>query len=143
MLTISRSAVLGLFAANYLSKRPGRMVCAQEIADAGGISRNAIIGVLQTLRREGILRATRGDGFTLARGGDEISLFDILAAVDGPMILRDACLMGRGSCEFGATCPVSTLCRKTRDVLGRGLTETTVDRMPADAEGIPVCLKGR
>ena len=142
MLRISQSGMLAVFALNYLSKRPDRMVPAHEIADWGGLSRNTLVRILQGLRRQGIVRATRGDGFELARPADRITLMDVVTATDGSTVLEEVCLMGRGRCELGPSCAIATFCDSTRSAVRHNLEQITLDKLPADSEGRPICLQG-
>lgn len=70
-------------------------VKAEQLADAQDIPLNFLRDILSELRRDHLVRSTRGPegGFALARPAAEISLADIFRAVDGPLAeVRDQSL---------------------------------------------------
>jgi Rrf2 family protein len=62
-------------------------VKAEALADAQGIPLNFLENILVDLRRAGIVDSKRGaaGGYLLARAADEISIADIIRAVEGPL----------------------------------------------------------
>ncbi len=65
----------------------GDMVTAEHIAQAQGIPANFLENILRDLRRGGIVESRRGQqgGYLLARPADEISIADVIRAVEGPL----------------------------------------------------------
>src|SRR5947207_14969105 len=63
------------------------MVTADQLAQAQGIPANFLENILRDLRRGGIVESRRGQsgGYLLARPADEISLADVIRAVEGPL----------------------------------------------------------
>jgi Rrf2 family protein len=62
-------------------------VKADQIADAQSIPLNFLENILSELRRAGIVESRRGaaGGYLLARPAEEISLADVIRAVEGPL----------------------------------------------------------
>jgi Rrf2 family protein len=62
-------------------------VKAEQIADAQGIPLNFLENILAELRRAGIVQSRRGaaGGYLLALPPEEVSLADIIRAVEGPL----------------------------------------------------------
>src|SRR5207248_5722197 len=62
-------------------------VKAERIASAQGIPLNFLENILGELRHAGVVRSHRGaeGGFRLARGANEISVADVIRAVEGPL----------------------------------------------------------
>jgi bifunctional enzyme CysN/CysC len=67
--------------------RDGSPVPAQRIANIQGIPLNFLENILSELRTAGIVRSHRGvvTGYELARSADEITIADIVRAVEGPL----------------------------------------------------------
>jgi Rrf2 family protein len=66
---------------------PGRPVTSERLATAQHIPPKFLESILLQLRRSGIVNAQRGPdgGYWLARRADEISLADVIRAIDGPL----------------------------------------------------------
>ena len=65
----------------------GKLMKADLIAEAQGIPRHFLDNILNDLRRAGIVATQRGaeGGSRLARPADEITLADIMRAMEGPL----------------------------------------------------------
>jgi Rrf2 family protein len=65
----------------------GDPVKAEDIAEAQSIPLNFLENILAELRRAGIVESRRGaaGGYLLARPPEEISLADVIRAVEGPL----------------------------------------------------------
>jgi Rrf2 family protein len=62
-------------------------VPSKKLAESGGMPDRFLLQILRNLVAHGLLRSTRGviGGYALARSPDEISLLDIIEAVEGPV----------------------------------------------------------
>src|SRR5689334_18104703 len=63
------------------------MVTAEQLAQAQSIPLNFLENILRDLRRAGLVESRRGQagGYLLARPADEISIADVIRAVEGPL----------------------------------------------------------
>ncbi|HEX5586604.1 MAG TPA: Rrf2 family transcriptional regulator [Acidimicrobiia bacterium] len=70
-----------------LGASDGRLMKADLIAEAQGIPRHFLDNILNDLRRAGIVATQRGaeGGSRLARPADEITLADVMRAMEGPL----------------------------------------------------------
>jgi len=88
-MKISRSTGYALVAVGYIAQyyKEGA-VLAQRVAKDYNIPLEYLLKILQQLVRANLLRSKRGPrgGFFLAKPAENISLLDIIEAVDGPMI---------------------------------------------------------
>lgn len=108
MLRLSREADYGLIALMYMAARPeGRLAYRREIAEAHGIPTEFLAKVLQKLARVGLIRSYRGTqgGYALARTPAEITLADVVEAVEGPVALVE-CQCESYDCEQERSCNV-------------------------------------
>jgi Rrf2 family protein len=85
---ISAKADYAVRAAVELAAAPGeKPVKAERIATAQAIPLNFLENILGELRHAGVVRSQRGadGGFRLAKAADEITVADIIRAVEGPL----------------------------------------------------------
>lgn len=87
-MRISAKADYAVRAAVELASAPGeKPVKAERIATAQEIPLNFLENILSELRHAGIVRSHRGadGGFRLARPPEEVTVADIIRAVEGPL----------------------------------------------------------
>jgi Rrf2 family protein len=87
-MKLSRTVTYALQATLQLAQsEPGEPVPCSRLASEGAMPERFLLQILRSLVTHGILQSTRGveGGYTLDRSPDEISLLDIIEAVDGPM----------------------------------------------------------
>jgi len=87
-MRLSARADYALRAAIELADSGDGHVTAEQLAKAQKIPAKFLEAILTQLRRAGLVRSQRGPdgGFWLARPASEISLADIIRAIDGPLL---------------------------------------------------------
>jgi Rrf2 family protein len=87
-MRLSARADYALRAAIELADSGEGHVTADQLAKAQKIPAKFLEAILTQLRRAGLVRSQRGPdgGFWLARPAEEISLADIIRAIDGPLL---------------------------------------------------------
>ncbi|MCW2948734.1 MAG: transcriptional regulator, BadM/Rrf2 family [Actinoallomurus sp.] len=87
-MRLSARVDYALRAAAELAVGGERPVTAVQLAQAQRIPPKFLENILSQLRRSGLVRSQRGPegGYWLARPPDEISLADIIRAIDGPLV---------------------------------------------------------
>jgi len=104
----TQTSEYALRAVAWLAGHPGKVYPTGEIAEGTQVPTSYLSKVLQTLARAGIVRSQRGlgGGFSLARLASELTVLDVIEAVDPlPRIER---------CPLGAPCHEDGLCRLHR-----------------------------
>lgn len=86
-MRVSAKADYAARAAAELSRATDSPIKADRIAEAQGIPAKFLETILLELKHAGIVRSQRGPegGYTLARPAEDISLADVIRAVDGPL----------------------------------------------------------
>jgi Rrf2 family protein len=67
----------------------------------------------------GLLHTSRGarGGVSLARPAQEISLLEVVEAIDGPILLND-CVLDKNACSFSEDCPMRPVwCEAQKDLI--------------------------
>lgn len=88
MISVSdRSRVAVLALAELAARTGGGPVPVLEVAERRGIPPHQVEQVFSALRRAGLLQSQRGvkGGYTLRRNASEMTLLDVIEAVDGPI----------------------------------------------------------
>ncbi|MDB5371225.1 MAG: system Fe-S cluster assembly regulator [Roseomonas sp.] len=102
----------------------GGVQTAPCLALASGIAEPTVAKVLKALAQSGLVEGLRGarGGYRLARPLVDLTLSDVILAVDGPIALT-ACVDGAsGSCDTEATCPVRGRWDPVNDAVRRALS---------------------
>lgn len=86
-MRISAKADYALRAASELAAAGGGPVKGDALARAQGIPPKFLENILSDLRQSGLIRSQRGSegGYWLARPAEEITVADVMRAVDGPL----------------------------------------------------------
>ena len=84
-------------------------ISARQLAERGKFSYELGCKILQKLHKAGLVESCMGSrgGFALARKPSEISLMQIINALQGKIRLN-RCLAGGDGCEFQKNCRIST-----------------------------------
>ena len=131
MLRLSKKADYALIAMKHLAVRgdrgPQGSSSAREIAEQYNVPIELMAKVLQRLVRRGLLvshQGTRG-GYQLARAPVQISVADVIQAIEGPVTVT-ACTTDDGQCEQFSKCNVRDPLFKVRDRILAALGECTI-----------------
>src|SRR3954470_2420799 len=135
MLRLSKKADYALIAMKHLALRGDRgSSSAREIAGLYDIPIELMAKVLQRLVRRGLLASQQGTrgGYQLARMPAQISVADVIQAIDGPVTVT-ACSTDEGSsCEQFAKCNVRDPLWRVRERILSALGECTIAELAAD-----------
>src|SRR5262245_21467205 len=139
MLRLSKKADYALMAMKHLALRGYQgSSSAREIAAMYDIPIELMAKVLQRLVRRGLLashQGTRG-GYELARRPTQISVADVIQAIDGPVTVT-ACSSDENQCEQFAQCNVRDPLWKVTERILTALGECTIAELAADPTPVP------
>lgn len=102
-MEISRQADYAIRAILDLARIPeGELTQTREIAHRQEIPEKYLPTIVRTLARAGLLRTLRGShgGISLSRPPAEITLREVVEAIDGPILLN-RCQIRPGECSVG------------------------------------------
>jgi Rrf2 family transcriptional regulator, iron-sulfur cluster assembly transcription factor len=104
----------------------GNMLLDQLVAGTD-LPRDFMAKIFQKLVRGGILVSAkgRGGGFALARPGHQITLMQVVEAMEGPQLL-ECCVVGMDRCDDSMPCPQHDLYKPIRQRLKDYLNTTSV-----------------
>ena len=104
--------------------RSSEKMTAKTIANNAGITQRFALRILHKLTRCGILQAYRGvlGGYKIAKPLDELTVYDVLHAIEGPIILN-RCLLETTICTRvqDKNCPYHRVFKKLSDLVCKEL----------------------
>ncbi len=133
----SRSAQYVFLALAELASQPqGTRMHTEDMAAATGVPSSFLSKLMPPLVRAGLIRSTRGrmGGVELARSPQEISMADLIRAVDGERFFHQ-CPFNLRPCLGNASCPLYPIWDPLRDKLNAMLETTTLDELAHRTRG--------
>lgn len=142
MLRLTKKADYGLMALKYLAEQAilsapsSAAQSAKDIAEAYHIPPQLLAKILQTLTKAGILVSQAGTngGYALARSAYDISAFEVIRAIDGPLFIT-SCITIHGTCDLHGHCTIKEPLRKVNDSIKDLLSGIRVSDLVEDAAG--------
>ncbi len=109
---------------------PDARVTAQEISNRRIIPRAFVRRIVTHLGKANLITTTRGSGggLALARPSNEISLLNVVEAMEGPLALNP-CTLDPAVCPLLRTCPVHDEWMHARELLVNELSQATFDQL--------------
>jgi Rrf2 family iron-sulfur cluster assembly transcriptional regulator len=119
MLRISRRADYAVRTMIALAQAPQEtFIATSNVGDEMDIPHPFLVKVIGDLKQADLIETAvgRNGGICLAQDAEDISLYDIIEAVDGPIILN-ACLTRPGECSRDTYCPVHPVWHRVQRML--------------------------
>lgn len=108
-------------ALKYLAEHPETpALSAKDVSDAYGIPAQLLAKILQRLTKVGLLRSHAGmnGGYALSRDARQISAFEVIHAIDGPLFIT-SCFKGVKACDLTPSCTIKEpLARVNETIIG-------------------------
>lgn len=106
-MQITRETDYAIRCVYYLAGGKGEVTMVEEIARKMDTPKSFLAKILQKLARANIVKSYRGvkGGFRLARRPKEISLLDVIEAIQGPVAMN-ICALDDKLCRFSSSCAI-------------------------------------
>ena len=127
-MQITRAGEYGVLGLLNLSRRAhGARVMIEEVSREENIPRNFLAKIFQSLARAGLVRSLRGSGggFLLARQPSEITVLEIIEAIEGKIALQ-RCLKEVPTCDHMGGCALCGIFEQAQDRVKEVFTQTTL-----------------
>jgi len=149
MLRLTKKADYGLMALKYLAEQAEEAshsvgsvalgspaASAKAIAEAYHIPPQLLAKILQTLAKAGLLVSHAGThgGYALARSAKNISAFEVIRAIDGPLFIT-SCITIHGTCDLAGHCTIKEPLRKVNDSIKDLLSNIHISDLVEMGEG--------
>ena len=129
-MQITRQADYALRTIVYLSRlEPDDKAPTSLIAEKQQIPSSFLAKIISQLSVAGLIHTSRGahGGVSLAKTPEEISVLEVIEAIDGPVMLNE-CTTNPGICPFTGDCPMRLIWCDTRQDLLAKLNSITFEQ---------------
>ena len=131
MIQLTKRTEYGLIALTHLAAREGTVTSAREICERYPVPPRLLAEVLKALSRSNLVDSRRGaqGGYLLARSADEITVGDVVGALEGPPALTSCESLAEpasGPCGVEAVCPIRNPITNLREGIWDLLQRTTL-----------------
>lgn len=131
MFRLNRLTDYAVVVMSQMSLRGETLRSAQQIADDTAVPLPTVSKLLNLLGRAGLVISQRGaaGGYTLSRGPEQISVAEIIQALEGPIALT-ACVDGASeSCDVESFCPMRGNWNKVNNAIQDALSSVSLAEM--------------
>lgn len=151
MLSLTRKADYAVMAMAELARRyPGRL-SARGLAQALRVPLPVLTGVLHQLRQAELIGSMMGGrgGYALARDAGEISLADMVEAIEGPIRLALCCGDGEAAdhgeathCGLESDCRIKAPVQRVHQSLRMFLQQIRLRHLAFEHQPLPILMPG-
>ena len=130
MLRVTKLTDYATLVLTVLAARPGDVLSAPELAAQAGLESPTVAKLLKPLAQAGLVEGFRGanGGYKLARDAADISLVEIVEAMEGPLGMTE-CSVHAGQCGIEDSCGVRANWRRINDVVAEALGNVSLAQM--------------
>lgn len=133
MLRVTRLTDYATVVLTVLAAQPDAVLSAADLAERAGLEAPTVSKVLKPLAQAGLVEGFRGahGGYRLSRPAPDISLIEIVEAMEGPLAMTE-CSLDDSQCGISHQCGVRTNWRRVNDVVADALRAVTLADMTRD-----------
>jgi Rrf2 family protein len=121
-MQITRQADYAVRAVLYLARmEPTQRAATSQVAQEQHIPPSFLAKIISQLSIAGLLHTSRGarGGVTLAREPKDVTLLEVIEAIDGPIMLNE-CVSENSVCTFDDECPLRPVwCEAQEELVNR------------------------
>ncbi len=140
MLSLTRKADYALVAMAALARSAPERMSARRLADIVHVPLPVLTNILHQLLHHGLIESTRGaqGGYRLAKGPDRITLFEMIEAVEGPVMLTRCCSDDEpvedqsGKCDLEFDCRIKEPLRRVHESLRHFLAGVALSQIASE-----------
>lgn len=126
-MRVTRDSRYAIDALSVLAQHPpGELVDSGTLAAEAGLPSAYLSKILPRLVRGGVVGSVRGRGYRLERPADEVSLGQILRAIEGDDVLWDTCIFWREGCDLEHPCPLHFRWRELKPLISDAMDSVTL-----------------
>jgi len=141
MIRITKQTDYGIVLLTHMAASPERQFNAPDLATEAHLPLPMVSKILKLLARDGLLASHRGvkGGYSLARLAEEISMAEIVTALEGPIAITE-CVGTEGDCSHESRCPVRGNWQRINEAVRSALEGITLAELAVTKEAKLVTL---
>lgn len=138
MLRVSKLTDYATVLMAALAELPDQLASASDLAERARLELPTVSKLLKLLAGAGLIESRRGvnGGYRLARAASEISVLDIVTAIEGPIGMTE-CSVHQGQCHHETRCRIQHNWRRISAAIGDALRGVTLDELRAPEAARP------
>ena len=128
---MTKTADYGIVLMTRIAGGEDRIFSALELSNETQLPHPTASKILKILARSGLLESHRGakGGYTLGRSPEEISVVEIITALDGPIGITECIDDTPGECGHEAVCPLKGNWQRINEAIRQALAGITLAEM--------------
>lgn len=134
MLKLSKLTDYAVVVLVDIARREGGLVTAPQMGTRTGLPHPTVAKILKLLAKGGILTAQRGasGGYSLARSARDVSVADIVTAIDGPIHLTECAEEASHECQMSQGCAMQGRWNRVNQAIRSALQNVSLFEMAMD-----------
>ena len=130
MIKLSKMTDYAIVCLGTLARRPGYSMSATELSKKTGLTLYTVQKLLKLLvSKSDFIKANRGalGGYTLNRNSSDISVVEIIEALDGPITLTSCVDNSESFCETSDICFLGGKWNKINEIIRQSLNDISLE----------------
>jgi FeS assembly SUF system regulator len=142
MLQINKLTDYATIILSFLAVTPEKMVSASQIAEETHVASPTVSKLLKILAEYGLVKSFRGTdgGYQLARSAKEMTLADVVAAMEGQLAITECC--SARACTLDSLCAVKENWQLINKKIIAALASVTIHDMMRPLVKHAIALRG-
>ena len=132
MIKLSKMTDYAVVCLGNLARRPGYSMSANELSKETGLTLYTVQKLLKLLvSKSDFVKANRGalGGYMLSRNSSEISVVEIIEALDGPITLTSCVDNSESFCESSDICFLGGKWNKINEIIRKSLNDISLKEL--------------
>jgi FeS assembly SUF system regulator len=144
MIRISRMADYALLVV-FKMRSCEQLITLDRLCELTGLSLPTVRKLMRALTHSGLVKSVRGPrgGYRLSSQPEQISIAEIIEAIDGPIALTECAKSDGGDCQIASTCDLKENWNIVNRLISNALHNVTLDamgQMPMDIKRLKSSL---
>lgn len=131
MLRVTKLTDYATVVLTVLAADPTQVMSAPDLAERAGLETPTVSKLLKPLAQAGLVEGFRGanGGYRLAHAPSDITLVEIVEAMEGPLAMTECSIHEGGNCGIQDSCHVRANWRHINDVVADALRSVSLAQM--------------